>query len=241
MTDKKTSLAEIRQEIDEVDNKILSLLDQRSQIVERVKKIKTGHIFRPAREADMLRTLHQKYQGIYPFSAIYTIWREIIAATLRQEGKFNLVTLGDDQNLTKLCYHQFGVLTPLVCMKDVEHFFEKISNDDVAVGIVKLDDFKSWGADLYKYQKNLSIVGGLPYLTCNNIPYAMMISQTIPEPSKNDQKLYLEKTLQASDSTITIGNDLYKLTHIGNDERAPEGAVEVGRYATPIFDESIPF
>ena len=238
MTDKKPTLQDLRDEIDHVDNQILDLLDQRSRIVDRVKQVKTGCIFRPGREADMLDALRKKYQGLYPFTAIYAIWREIISATLRKEGTFNVIALAKDDEMVKLCHHQFGVLTPLTRAENMNKIFDKLLSDEAAVAILPSDNMESWMSEFYQNKDKLWIVGALPYLTKHSMPRAFMVTQADPEKSENDIELYLEESLSGA---IRIDGKKFHMHQIPANEKQPENMEFIGRYSDILIEEQMPF
>lgn len=77
------SLADLRAEIDRIDEAMHRLLMERSQIIDRLVEVKRGasegSAFRPAREADMMRRLVERHEGLLPLDTVESIWRVIIA------------------------------------------------------------------------------------------------------------------------------------------------------------------
>lgn len=79
------SLANLRAEIDRIDEAMHRLLMERSQIIDRLVEVKRtqgtegGSAFRPAREADMMRRLVERHSGLLPLDTVESIWRVIIA------------------------------------------------------------------------------------------------------------------------------------------------------------------
>src|SRR5437660_12472383 len=78
-----TTLADLRREIDRIDEAMHRLLMERGDIIDRLIAVKqnqeTGSAFRPAREADMMRRLVERHEGILPIDTAESIWRVIIA------------------------------------------------------------------------------------------------------------------------------------------------------------------
>jgi chorismate mutase len=76
-------LAELRREIDRIDEAMHRLLMERGEIIGRLIKAKrtaeSGSAFRPAREADMMRRLVERHSGFLPLDTAESIWRVIIA------------------------------------------------------------------------------------------------------------------------------------------------------------------
>ena len=117
-TDKKVTLQDLRQEIDQIDNQIHDLIIQRTQVVEQVRKVKKGFVFRPQREIDILKRLRSRHHGNLPFVNIYLLWRHIISMTLCFEGKFALALREQDRHLTQTLYRHFSSLLPYHFVKD---------------------------------------------------------------------------------------------------------------------------
>ena len=78
----QVSLADLRREIDRLDETMHRLLIERSAIIETLIKVKksddTGSAFRPGREADMMRRLAARHEGLLPLDTAENIWRVII-------------------------------------------------------------------------------------------------------------------------------------------------------------------
>src|SRR5712672_4461243 len=100
MTDAKPShsdappLAELRREIDRIDEEMHALLMERGKIIDRLIRVKqtqeTGSAFRPAREADMMRRLVDRHHGLLPLDTAESIWRVIIATFTYVQAPFSV-------------------------------------------------------------------------------------------------------------------------------------------------------
>jgi chorismate mutase len=86
------SLAELRTEIDRIDEGMHQLLMQRGDIIDRLIQVKqtqeVGSAFRPAREADMMRRLVERHRGILPLDTVESIWRVIISTFTYVQAPF---------------------------------------------------------------------------------------------------------------------------------------------------------
>lgn len=113
MPDKKTSpaapkpynspaLDEIRQKIDELDNRIHDTLMERAELVLKVgeeKRRNNIQIVQPAREARMIRRLLERHRGVLPEMAVVRIWRELVGAvSLLQTGLRATIAAPEGQN-----------------------------------------------------------------------------------------------------------------------------------------------
>jgi chorismate mutase len=88
------NLADLRREIDRIDETMHRLLMERGEIIESLISVKrteeSGSAFRPAREADMMRRLVQRHQGILPLDTVESIWRVIIATFTYVQAPFSV-------------------------------------------------------------------------------------------------------------------------------------------------------
>ena len=73
-------LGKLREGIDALDAQVLQLLSQRAQLAQRVGTIKHGNIYRPEREAQVLRRIAELNPGPLPEAAVRTIFREVMSA-----------------------------------------------------------------------------------------------------------------------------------------------------------------
>src|SRR6195256_2824943 len=114
------SLAELRTEIDRIDEAIHRLLLERGEIIGRLIKTKktaeSGSAFRPAREADMMRRLVERHSGILPLDTAESIWRVIIATFTYVQAPFRVhadFSAGEPAMRDCERFH-FGFTVPLV-------------------------------------------------------------------------------------------------------------------------------
>ena len=77
-------LSRTRARIDEIDEKLLALLNERSTLSREVGRIKAddkSSIFKPQREQEILERLCARNTGPLPESALRSIWREIMSSS----------------------------------------------------------------------------------------------------------------------------------------------------------------
>src|ERR1700758_3749605 len=114
------SLAELRKEIDAIDEGMHRLLLQRGDIIDRLIRVKktqeVGSAFRPAREAEMMRRLVQRHRGNLPLDTAESIWRVIIATFTYVQSPFSVhadLSAGDALMRDSARFH-FGFTVPFV-------------------------------------------------------------------------------------------------------------------------------
>jgi chorismate mutase len=121
-TDTPPQLADLRREIDRIDEAMHRLLMERGEFIGRIIKAKrtttaeSGSAFRPAREADMMRRLVERHSGILPLDTVESIWRVIIATFTYVQAPFSVhadFSAGEPAMRDCARFH-FGFTVPLV-------------------------------------------------------------------------------------------------------------------------------
>src|SRR5437588_8040486 len=133
MTKPPPTLADLRREIDRIDEAMHRLLMERGEIIDTViatkKTAESGSAFRPGREADMMRRLVERHHGILPLDTAESIWRVIISTFTYVQAPFSVhadLSLGESAMRDSARFH-FGFTVPYVA-----HFSAPAAVDAVA-------------------------------------------------------------------------------------------------------------
>lgn len=113
MANETSGLAALRAEIDAADEAIHDAIMRRTETVARIggdKRAQDAAVHRPAREAQIARRLLARHEGVFPPASLMRIWRELIAASVCQQGRF-VVCVADDEAAGAAREH-FGTATP---------------------------------------------------------------------------------------------------------------------------------
>jgi chorismate mutase-like protein len=142
------NLADLRAEIDRIDQAMHALLMERGQIIETLIEVKktaeTGSAFRPAREADVIRSLVERHKGILPVELIVQIWRQIISTFTYVQAPHSVhVVMGPEQeNARELARFHFGFGVPLVKHSSPGSVISAIGRDRGDLGLIGLGPAK---------------------------------------------------------------------------------------------------
>ncbi|MDR3221887.1 MAG: chorismate mutase, partial [Candidatus Accumulibacter sp.] len=95
----KKELADARGEIDAIDAQLLDLLNRRARCAQKVGEIKARHgegetVYRPEREAQVLRRIKDKNAGPLPDESVNSVFRELMSACLSLERPLTVAFLG---------------------------------------------------------------------------------------------------------------------------------------------------
>jgi chorismate mutase len=185
MTDKphQPPLAELRKEIDRIDETMHALLIQRGEIIDRLIAVKqtqeSGSAFRPAREADMMRRLVQRHHGILPLDTVESIWRVIIATFTYVQAPFAVhadLSAGDAGMRDSARFH-FGFTVPFVPHMGAAGVVAAVSASKGDLGLVPA--FAAPGAGPWwtalEFDAAPRIIARLPFVDRADHPAAMPV------------------------------------------------------------------
>jgi len=134
-------LAGLRERIDALDDEVLRLLSQRAQYAHRIGEIKHGNIYRPEREAQVLRRIAGANPGPLPEAAVRTIFREIMSACLALEQPLKIAYFGPAGTFTESAAKKhFGSapsFTPFITIDDV---FRSVESGNADYGVVPVEN-----------------------------------------------------------------------------------------------------
>ncbi len=138
------SIQDLRSRIDSIDDGILDMLNERSQVVLEVGRLKSGnnldfHV--PGRERQIYERLLNKNQGPFPNDALKSIYREIISACLALESPMKVAFLGPKATFSHLAtMQQFGLSAELIPMKSIPAVFEEVEKGRALYGVVPVEN-----------------------------------------------------------------------------------------------------
>jgi chorismate mutase len=188
------SLADLRQEIDRIDETMHRLLMERGEIIDRLISVKqtqeTGSAFRPAREADMMRRLVERHQGILPLDTAEGIWRVIISTFTYVQAPFTVhadLSAGDAHIRDSARFH-FGFTVPFVAHMGAASVVEAVSNSKGDLGLVPAFAVAGAGAGAWwsalEFDSAPKIIARLPFVDRADHPAALpvfVISRAAPD------------------------------------------------------------
>ena len=175
------SLQELRREIDSIDEQVHTLLMQRGDIIDRLIKVKqtqeVGSAFRPAREADMMRRLVQRHQGILPLDTVESIWRVIIATFTYVQAPFSVhadLSVGESAMRDSARFH-FGFTVPFVSHFNPSAAVEAVARSKGDLALVSATTNRMpWWLDL-EAEGAPKIIARLPFIERADHPAALPV------------------------------------------------------------------
>jgi len=141
MTDK---LKPLREQIDAIDAQLLDLLSQRARLAQEVGHVKAetnAPVFRPEREAQVLRGVADRNPGPLKNAEVQTIFREVMSACRSLEKRVTVAYLGPAGTFSEQAvYQQFGhAVEGLPCVS-IDEVFRATEAGTADFGVVPVEN-----------------------------------------------------------------------------------------------------
>ena len=142
MSDHK--LTPLREQIDAIDAQILALLNERARVAEAVGHVKAetnAPVFRPEREAQVLRAVAQRNPGPMQSGDVQTIFREIMSACRALEKRVTVAYLGPAGTFSEQAvYRQFGQAVLALPCASIDEVFRAAEAGTADFGVVPVEN-----------------------------------------------------------------------------------------------------
>lgn len=146
MSDLQKELAVVRDEIDAIDAQILALLNKRARCAQRVGEIKAKHgeagfIYRPEREAQVLRRIQDSNPGPLSNEAVTWLFREVMSACLSLEQPLSVAFLGPLGSFTgSAATKHFGHAARLLPQASIDDVFREVEAGHAHYAVVPVEN-----------------------------------------------------------------------------------------------------
>ncbi|MCK5516730.1 MAG: prephenate dehydratase [Desulfobulbaceae bacterium] len=140
----KTSIPQVRQRIDEIDDTILKLLKERLDCALTVGKLKNQTSrakWDPQREREIYARLIADNQDKFPPKALRSIFHEIITTCRLSQKKIAVSYLGPEATFTHLAgVKYFGHSASYKSMESIDEVFNEVEKGRVQYGVVPVEN-----------------------------------------------------------------------------------------------------
>ena len=203
MAQGETSLAALREELNRIDNTLHDLIMERAAIAESVAASKgDAPVWRPAREAQIVRRLMERHSGPFPRAALVAIWREIISSMVRLQGEFAIAVHAPEinRNCRGLARDHFGGEAPMAFYGSARAVLPAVQDGSASVGVLPLPEDSEeapWWMVLAGMSDNkVSVCARLPFAPSapGNGDGAYCVAAIPPEESASDNSLFVLRT-----------------------------------------------
>lgn len=138
-------LKDYRDLLDQIDDQILVLLQQRATIVKKVGELKSStgveQIYAPHREREILSRLEAQNRGQFPSDALHKIYTEIISACRALERPLSIAFLGPAGSFGHTVgSHLFGKSVEFIAVTPQPDIFAAVESGRADYGVVAIEN-----------------------------------------------------------------------------------------------------
>ena len=137
-------LSSLRAKVDRLDDQLVRLLEQRSEIAHEIgrQKLASGQaVFVPAREAALFRRVTARLKGKMDPASLRSIYREILATGRQSQGSTRVAFLGPAASYChQAARERFGAATDFVSCPTIAEIFSAVERGEVEAGVVPIEN-----------------------------------------------------------------------------------------------------
>ncbi len=135
-------LQRLRAEIDRLDEEVLQRLSRRAEIAHEIGRVKGGAVvYRPEREAQVLRRITGLNQGPLADGTVWHIFREIMSACLALEQPLRIAYFGPEGTFTEgAAKKHFGSAPNFTAMSTIDEVFRAVEAGHADYGVVPVEN-----------------------------------------------------------------------------------------------------
>ena len=139
--DEPEELDKLREAIDRIDAELLRMINQRAQLAHRIGEIKQGNLYRPEREAQVLRRIAATNSGPLPAEAAQRIFREVMSACLALEQPLRVAYLGPEGTFSESAAQKhFGSAPTLMSCATIDDAFRAVEAGNADYALVPVEN-----------------------------------------------------------------------------------------------------
>ena len=139
-------LGEIRDRINEIDERLQALINERARFAQQVGVAK-GEVaqavdyYRPEREAEVLRKVKERNEGPLRDEEMLRLFREIMSACLAQQEPLKVGFLGPEGTFTQTAvYKHFGHSVRALPFHTIDEVFQEVESGVSDFGVVPIEN-----------------------------------------------------------------------------------------------------
>jgi chorismate mutase/prephenate dehydratase len=141
---KDKTLDDLRRKIDDIDNRLIDILNERMSVIKEVgilKRTTNSAIYRPEREKKIIDRLYYNHQGHLNRAAIEAIFMEIFAMSRNFELPELVAYLGPEGSFThQAAESRFGAMSQYLALDSIRSVFEAVNTGRSRFGVVPLEN-----------------------------------------------------------------------------------------------------
>ena len=139
-----TTLKDVREAIDALDDKLVDVLHERAALVLKVKELKkrdSVDVYSPEREREIFTRVRERAnEGAFPASAMEHIFTSVVSATRSLMGTLSVVYPGPELSLGyEASLKQFGESVQYFSSVDIRDIVRRVEKQDAHFGLLPIE------------------------------------------------------------------------------------------------------
>ena len=143
------SLDDLRKKIDELDHKLVKLLNERARVVVDIGKLKTRTdkpVYAPDREKEVFERISEANEGPLPNKCLMAIWRELMSGSFVLERPLRIGYLGPGGSFSHTAAMlKFGQSVEYEPLTDIVSIFDEVSKGHCDLGLAPVENTVAGG------------------------------------------------------------------------------------------------
>jgi chorismate mutase/prephenate dehydratase len=143
------SLEELRKQIDDVDHKLVQLLNERARVVIEIGKLKgktDSPVYSPDREKEVFAKISAANKGPLPDRCLVAIWRELMSGSFVLEKPLRIGYLGPGGSFSHTAAMlKFGQSVEYEPLADITSIFDEVSKGHCDLGLAPVENTMGGG------------------------------------------------------------------------------------------------
>jgi chorismate mutase/prephenate dehydratase len=141
------NLEDLRTKIDQIDTKLVELLNERAQVVIEIGKAKgDGPVYAPDREKKVLERIANLNKGPLPDKTLVAVWRELMSGSFFLERPLRISFLGPEGSFThSAAVKKFGQSVEYEAVTDIHSIFDEVTRGHCDLGVVPVENSAGGG------------------------------------------------------------------------------------------------
>jgi chorismate mutase/prephenate dehydratase len=158
-------LAELRKKIDALDARLVELLSARARLAQNIGGIKKGAVYRPEREAQVLRRVRELNKGPLSGAALSRLFTEIMSACRSLEDQLTVAYLGPEGTFSQeAVLKHFGARTVEHPCGSIDEVFRLVETGAAGYGVVPVENSTEGGVG-----RTLDLLLATPARVCGEV------------------------------------------------------------------------
>jgi len=134
-------LLALRQRIDALDDQVLRLLNERARLAQEVGHLKNGVIYKPEREAQVVRRMQEANPGPLTAESVSVIYKEVMSACRSLEQPLTIAYLGPEGTFSEAAaIKHFGHAAIGLPCASIDAVFQAVERGEAQYGVAPVEN-----------------------------------------------------------------------------------------------------